>query len=234
MILAWFEVNAETYRLRFRSTRRKMGESYKMLLSRQSDQLNRWTQSSGSELKENILLEQFLQSLPTDLAIKLRERKPATAKEAAGWADDYDQAHKGEGQTGIPVKQSAPPPSRDEASLTPRPFPKRGTPKKGAAGTGGPAGSSFRSKTNSKGELQCFECRKWGHIAAFCPEKQASGAKADVKPVMLSQGCPAIASSDQAAGNLMSGTLDGQPVQVLVDTGSHISVAKADLVDQGK
>ena len=123
MILARFEVNAETYRLRFRSTRRKVGESYKMLLSRQSDQLNRWTQSSGSELKENILLEQFLQSLPTDLAIKLRERKPATAKEAAGWADEYDQAHKGEGQTGIPVKQSAPLPSRDEASLTFRPFP---------------------------------------------------------------------------------------------------------------
>ena len=146
-ILARFEVSAETYCLRFRSTRRKMGELYKMLLSRQLDQLNRWTQFSGNELKENILLEQFLQSLPTDLAIKLRERKPATAKEAAGGADDYDQAH--------------------------------------------------------RGELQCFECRKWGHIAEFCPKKQASGVKADVKPVMLSQGCPAIACSDQAAGNLV-------------------------------
>ena len=66
-ILARFEVNAETYHLCFHSTRRKMGESYKMLLSHLSDQLNRWTQSSGSELKENILFEQFLQSLPTDL-----------------------------------------------------------------------------------------------------------------------------------------------------------------------
>ena len=51
---------------------------------------------------------------------------------------------------------------------------------------------------------------------------------------MLSQGCPAIACSDEATGNLISGTLDGQPVQVLVDTGSHMSVARADLVDQGK
>ena len=32
----------------------------------------------------------------------------------------------------------------------------------------------------------------------------------------------------------MSGTPDGQPVQVLVDTASHMSVARADLVDQGK
>ena len=28
----------------------------------------------------------------------------------------------------------------------------------------------------------------------------------------------------------MEGTLDGQPVQVLVDTGSRMSVARADLV----
>ena len=102
-----------------------------MLLGRQSDQLNRWTQSSGSILKENILLEQFLQSLPTDLAVKLQERKPAMAKEAAGWADDYDQAHGGEGQ----VKQLTPPAPRDEASLQPKFFPKRGNSKKGTAGS---------------------------------------------------------------------------------------------------
>jgi hypothetical protein len=188
-ILARFEVNAETYRLRFRSSRRKLGESYKMLLSHQSDQLNRWTQSSGSALKENILLEQFLQSLSTDLAVKLRERKPATAKEAAGWADDYDQAHRGEGQTGGQVKPPTPPVARDESSLQQKPFAK-----KGAAGS---FGSSFRSKTNSRGELQCFECRKWGHIAAFC---QASGVKADAKPAMLGKRCSEITNSPYAAG----------------------------------
>ena len=230
-ILTRYEVNAETYRLRFRGTRRKSEESYKMLLSRQLDQLNRWTRSSGSELKQNILHEQFLQSLPTDLAVKLRERKPTTAKEAAGWADDYDQAHRGQEQTGSQGKQPLP---RDEANLPPRPFPKRGTPKKGTAGTGGSAGSSFRSKTNSKGELQCFDCRKWGHIAAFCPDKQSSGAKADVKPAMLSQKCPEITSSDHAPTNLLPGALDGQPVQVLIDTGSRMSAVRADLVDQSK
>ena len=99
-ILARFEVNAETYRLHFRSTRCKLGESYKMLLGHQSGQLNCWTQYSGSALKENILLEQFLQSLPTDLAVKLREKKPATAKEAAGWADNYDQPIEERGRLG--------------------------------------------------------------------------------------------------------------------------------------
>ena len=94
--------------------------------------------------------------------------------------------------------------------------------------------SSFRSKSNSKGELQCFDCRKWGHIGAFCPDKQASGAKADVKPAMLSKRCPEISNSPHGTRNLIFGTLDDQPVQVLVDTGSRVSVARADLVDQSK
>ena len=94
--------------------------------------------------------------------------------------------------------------------------------------------SSFRSKTNSKGELQCFKCQNWGHIAAFCPEKQASDAKADVKPAMLSKRCPKIANSSGGTRSLMVGTLDGQPDQVLVDTGSRMSMARADLVDQSK
>ena len=102
-----------------------------------------------SELTQNILLEQFLQCLPTDLAVKLRERKTTTAKEVAGWADDYDQAHRGEEQ---PVVLAP----RGEASLPHKPFSKH---KNGATGTRGSAGGYFRSRTNAKGELRCFECR---------------------------------------------------------------------------
>ena len=69
------------------------GESYNLPLNRQTNLLKLWTQSAGSELNEIVLLDQFLLSLPTELAIKLQERSPATAKLAAEWADD---AHKGE------------------------------------------------------------------------------------------------------------------------------------------
>ena len=51
---------------------------------------------------------------------------------------------------------------------------------------------------------------------------------------MLSKRCPIIANSPHGTRSLAAGTLDGQPVQVLVDTGSHMSVARADLVDQSK
>ena len=51
-ILARFLVNAVTYCLWFRSSQWGTGESYKLLLSQQTDLFNRWTQSAGSELKE--------------------------------------------------------------------------------------------------------------------------------------------------------------------------------------
>lgn len=101
------------------------------MLNRQLDQLNHWSRSSGSELKQNVLLEQFLQSLPTDLAVKLRERKPTSVKEVAGWADEYDQAHQEQEQTGSQVKQPAAPALSDEAHLPRRPSPRRGTPRGG-------------------------------------------------------------------------------------------------------
>lgn len=72
-------------------------------------------------IEQNILLEQYLQSLPTDLAVKVRERKPARAKEPADCAYDYDQAHTGEGVMGSLVKQ---PVLRDEASLVHKSCPK--------------------------------------------------------------------------------------------------------------
>ena len=45
-----------------------------------------------------------------------------------------------------------------------------------------PEGPYTCSKTSTKGELQCFSCRDWGHVAAFCPRTKSSGVKAVSKP----------------------------------------------------
>ena len=113
-ILARYLVNAETYRLQFRDSHRGPGETYKLLLNRQTDLLKRWHQSAGSELKEIILLEQFLLSLPAELAVKLRERNPSTAKEAAEWADGYNLAHMGKE---LPESKPQPQPSAETDGL---------------------------------------------------------------------------------------------------------------------
>ena len=44
------------------------------------------------KLRDLIILERFLQEVPTDLSVWLKERKPKSGKEAAQMADDYSLA----------------------------------------------------------------------------------------------------------------------------------------------
>ena len=210
-ILSRYEVNAETYRLRFRDNVRKSNESYRMFLSRLSDQLTRWIKATEMDLQELILLEQFLKTLPRDLVVWLGEQKPTCATKAAEMADDYEVARKSEGG----ISGSAP-------SQKPTSAPKTSS-------------ASFfqpqRSKTNHRGEIQCHWCKEWGHIQAGCPQRQLqSGVKAISKPAYLSTntepGCEDRFVKDAR--------LDGEPIKILLDTGSKMSIVKADLVNQAR
>ena len=135
-VLSRYEVNAETYRLRFRDNVRKSNESYKMFLSRLSDQLTRWIKATEMDLQELILLEQFVKTLPRDLAVWLREQKPTCATKAAEMADDYEVARKSEDG----VSGSAP--SQNPASA----------PQTSSASFFQPQ----RSKTNQRGDMVSF------------------------------------------------------------------------------
>ena len=90
---------------------------------------------------------QILLSFPTELAIKLLERNPATAKLAA---DDYDLAHRGEEPA-----ESKPLPKETEGA--PKVPPRRGSLTSSLARRGsGSSGNSLHSRTDTKGELQHF------------------------------------------------------------------------------
>ena len=59
-ILKRYDVNAETYRQKFRLEIRKPTESYHNFGERLSDLLGRWERAAeGTELRELVLLEQF-------------------------------------------------------------------------------------------------------------------------------------------------------------------------------
>ena len=85
-------------------------------------------------------------------------------------------------------------------------------------GDPGGSGNSLRSKTNTKGELQCFF-------------RQSSGVKAVSKPAVLCN--PPTRETDldgESAGEISlvkPKVLDGKLVTVLVDTGSRMSICGA-------
>ena len=231
-ILSRYEVNAETYQIRFRDNMRKPNESYKMFLSRLSDQLTRWIKATEMDLQELVLLEQFLKTLPRDLAVWLKEQKPTCATKAAEMADDYEVARKSESRPS--QLQSAPTSySQFQTGGASGSAPSQKGPQRPMS-TLKPSSAVFqpqRSKTNHRGEIQCHWCKEWGHIQAMCPQRQLqSGVKATSKPAYLStnteSGCEDRFVKDAR--------LDSEPIKILLDTGSKMSIVKADLVNQSR
>jgi len=77
---------------------------------------------------------------------------------------------------------------QQQATESAKPVPaisKSGTPAQQAISKAGPGVQ--RSKTNSKGDILCWECRKYGHIAVACPERKGANAskRANSKPVLV-------------------------------------------------
>uniref|UniRef100_A0A9J7ZPS2 SCAN box domain-containing protein n=1 Tax=Cyprinus carpio carpio TaxID=630221 RepID=A0A9J7ZPS2_CYPCA len=85
-ILRKMEINAETYRLGFRSMSIREGETARELQSRLKDLYEKWLnpkQKSKEEIGEQIILEQFLRMLNPELRVWVKEHNPQTSKEAA-------------------------------------------------------------------------------------------------------------------------------------------------------
>lgn len=103
-ILRRYDVNTETYRRRFREIKKKPNESYRELGTRMTDVVRKWTRecTSKATLLEVIQIEQFLNVVPTDLQIHLKEKKPSTLAQAAQLADDYVEARRPTSQSNTP------------------------------------------------------------------------------------------------------------------------------------
>jgi len=94
-ILLRYDINEENYYQRFQAASRK-GETNRELSARLQDLADKWTQGcrSREELKDLIVLEQLVSTLPENVRIWVKERKLKTSAEAGQLADDYAQARK--------------------------------------------------------------------------------------------------------------------------------------------
>ena len=88
-----------------------------------------------------------------------------------------------------------------------------------------------RSKTNSKGEKQCFRCHGWGHVSYNCPKVQQVQVPTAQPKALYGGGCPELSSCKDYVRN---GSLDGNPVQMLIDTGCDRTLVSEELVDPSK
>ena len=227
-ILRRYGINEEGYRQRFRQARKKQEESNKEFATRLQDLTNKWMQecTSMEELKDHIVMEQLIDTLPSAVRIYVKEHKPKTSEEAGELADDYIQAR------GFCWD------STNEQSWrtgTPRLCHTCGKPGHlmkdcptnmgvGSQKEIGSAKKFERPKKNMK-EVECFNCRRKGHYSANCPHNamfcrpQEGATKAATCKV----------------GVMRTGVIEGKPVSnILLDTGCSQTLVHRDLVPPEK
>ena len=179
-ILRRYDVNEETHRIRFRQDRKKPDEPFREWIQREADHFDRWARDQKMPTRDMIIAEQILLGVSDDLTIWLRERRPSSLEEVGRLADDYTLARKGESKT-ITREPVMP----MQASTGGRPQHHSGN-----QGHQGPAQDWGRSRTNHRGEKQCFHCQQFGHLMYNCPNRPNSRTPAAPKLAMLGKSCP--------------------------------------------
>lgn len=237
-ILRRYDINEESYRQRFRTGKRGKDESNRELVARLNDLATKWLKSrkSREEVLDQIILEQFLKTLPDDVRVFVRERGPETSTDAAKLADDYLQARKEEqsnrdlsargdksgrrchrcGRVGHLAKDCPAPPSQRSERVADHTT----------------SGRSDRPKKDLK-EVECYNCHKKGHYSSNCPrnalvcsERSVSGDEiSGVRKQLLAM----------QPGVLREGLVEGRSVRdILLDTGCQRTLVHQSLVPESK
>ena len=95
VVLEKYEVNGETYRMKFRKRVRKADESVREWAQETMHNLEGWIEFSGVDgrdglaIKELINMEHLFESMPNDMAVHIKDKKPQSSDEMARLADDY-------------------------------------------------------------------------------------------------------------------------------------------------
>ncbi|XP_076041374.1 uncharacterized protein LOC143025500 isoform X2 [Oratosquilla oratoria] len=153
-LLSGFNKTPDGYRVDFRNAKISPGETFLQFSFQLTRLFQAWLDSSEvgntfNDLKDFMILDQFLSSLHPDLRAFIKERRPSTLTEAIRLADDWTSAHPNLPRTSIPnaKKFSRPPKPPKVTTVTPNPSSGRKDPP----------------------PLTCHGCGEIGHIRPRCP-----------------------------------------------------------------
>ena len=173
-ILRRYDISEETYRQRFRSTRRKDGKSYTELVTQLKSLATKWLTGCDSvaAVIEKLVVEQLLDILPQDLCVWLCERKPTNGDEAATFADDYCLARRRR-RGDVRKKESSDKGAHrcfrcdQEGHYTSQ------CPKRNSDNQSTETDTKEKPQDKSKGKSnapKCYNCHQRGHLARNCPK----------------------------------------------------------------
>jgi len=223
-----YDINEETYRRRFREVKPKEKETPVELVIRVRDLAEKWLQGSRDRraVVDELVKEQFIEVLPDEVRVWVKERKPRTSEEAGRLAEDYRQARKKD----LWVPSTDLKKSSSKMCFTcklpghlARDCPKRET-LTAKPGKGENATKPGERKRDEK-PLICYNCGGKGHTSRQCPsEAFYGGARAARK-----------SSQSKSVVNKCKGKVEGHLVSdIVLDTGCSRTLVHRDFVKEEK
>lgn len=174
-LLKGFDLTEEGYRLKFRQSKLRQGESFVQYASRIETHLCRWIELSPYDndldgLKSLMIQEQVFDICGKDLLVFIKERQPKSLTEVLTLADQYRDAHSDPRVRRMRDKpsysgaQQSSTHTNSNSSIN-RP----NTPKGSVPNTG--------NQSQSRMSIKCFKCAKLGHTSWNCPDNRSRKEK---------------------------------------------------------
>ncbi|KAJ1197227.1 hypothetical protein NDU88_001089 [Pleurodeles waltl] len=156
-----------------------------------------------------IILEQYLDSLPTNTRNWIRQHPKIDTELAVDFACAYHRSVYVKSQTPRPLSKM---PITPPQYTTRRPLEEPGT--------------SWSTERNPMQQPQCFNCGEWGHIARGCPKKHEGVEPMEIGVTRGRVLC--VGKGDRSFKQPLR--INGQLVMALIDSGCSQSVIRRDLV----
>ena len=170
-ILQKFEINPETYRDRFRSSRVEAGDTPRELQTRLKELYEKWMiprSKSKEEIGDAIVMEQFLRVLNPELRTWIKEHNPATSQAAAELAETFMAARRS--SKGYQMGRSTTTHLSSAGNSNPRGGSVSGSKNFDKSRDAGPLRHDPPAKKPFKRDPPvCYNCGEPGHIKPECP-----------------------------------------------------------------